>query len=420
MRNSARAILLATLASVAQAQGWTPVSSSATTAVNSTSADAGPSLSSDGLTMYFSSSRTVIAPAPLPVSWEIYSTTRTSIGAPWGAPVREVACSSPLVDDQPFITADGLELWFNSSRTGNAGSGDIMRMTRASTASLWGAPVFVTELQSIGADSSPTLTDDLNEIYFLSTGFGNPGGNNNSLFVATRANPALPFSPPQLVTQFYNGLTHRDVHVSGNGLEIWYTEFISSISRIQVKHASRLSRSAPFGPATNVTEFDNTGTSLGVYGISVSRDGTEMILDVGYPTAGGSRELQTSRFSGCTTTGVASGYSYLELRIRDGAGAGRPYLLVLSGGNTGFFVNTLFIPVDPDPIFTMTLGVDVPPFTAGFAGITDFDGTGLGSVVDPTFGTLAGITLFATGATIDPITTGVSLIGNAVSFQFQP
>lgn len=79
MRTVAILLLVATVAPVIHSQGWTPVSSSTTAAVNTTSVDAGPSLSSDGLTMYFSSNRTVIAPAPLPIGYEVYYTTRTSL-----------------------------------------------------------------------------------------------------------------------------------------------------------------------------------------------------------------------------------------------------------------------------------------------------------------------------------------------------
>lgn len=425
MKNLLNVLTAAAVASTLGAQGWSAPTTTETALANSTSTDGAPCLSSDGLTLYFSSNRTVIAPAPLPIGYEVYYTTRTAVGAPWSVATREVACSSSSTDDQPFITSDGLELWFYSSRTGNAGGGDIMRMTRPTVASPWSAAAFVPELQSASIDSSPSMTDDMNEIYFLSAGHGNPAGANNSIFVAQRLNPSLPFGSPQLVAEFYNGNTHRDIQISGNGLEIWFTEYMPApIGRVRIKHASRLNRALPFGTATDVTEFNAIGNPLGPYGMSVSRDGTEMIVDAATAapssTTAGVRKLQSSRFTGCTTTGIASSSSYLELRIRDGAGPVRPYVLVLSGGNTGFFVGPLFVPVDADPIFMMTLGVDVPPFTAGFAGFTDLDGIGMGTIVDPTLGTLAGITLFATGATIDPSTSGISLIGNAVSFQFQP
>ena len=183
----AATVTLSLLPALAAQAGWsTPVLE---TALNSSASDSGVNLSLDGLTLYFSSYRST--------NWEIWSSTRSAIGAPWSAPVLEAGLSDPAVDDQPCIDASGLEIYFSSSRAGGAGSSDILRATRPTPTSAWGTPTFVTELNSTGADSAPSLTADGLEVFFYTTGWGNPSGNNNSLHVATRSSVAQPFGTPQ-------------------------------------------------------------------------------------------------------------------------------------------------------------------------------------------------------------------------------
>jgi hypothetical protein len=95
---------------------------------------------------------------------------------------------------------------------------------RPSPTAPWGTPTFVTEVNSTAADSAPSLTTGGLELFFLSAGWGNPAGNNNSLFVATRSAVGQPFGTPQLITGFYNGNTHRDCQVAADGLAMIFTE----------------------------------------------------------------------------------------------------------------------------------------------------------------------------------------------------
>ncbi|HLU39864.1 MAG TPA: hypothetical protein VK081_10780, partial [Planctomycetota bacterium] len=171
-------------------------------ALNTVGADTGAHISPDGLTMHWASS--------VSGNWEIYSATRTARGAPWGAPVLETVLSDPTaVDSEPFLSADGLTIYFASQRPGGTGSTDIMRATRPNPTAPWGQPTFVTELNSSGADAAPAVTEDELEIYFLTTGWNAPNPPQNAIAVAKRQSTALPFGTPQIVAELASPNTHR-------------------------------------------------------------------------------------------------------------------------------------------------------------------------------------------------------------------
>jgi Tol biopolymer transport system component len=89
--------------------------------VTSTAHDGGPSLSCDGLTMYFHSGRTGGSGAQ-----DLWSSSRPSTAQPWGPPSNLGAIvNSAAVDHGPDISCDGGTLYFDSTRPGGSGDRDI-------------------------------------------------------------------------------------------------------------------------------------------------------------------------------------------------------------------------------------------------------------------------------------------------------
>jgi hypothetical protein len=142
--------------------------------VNSAYADVGPRLSSDGLRLYFSSDR--------PGGYggmDLWVTTRTTRDAPWGAPVNLGAPVNTWADEtSPSITADGLELYFSGWKTfrpGGYGGQDIWVATRPTTEDRWGEPVNVgSPVNTPNHDGKPLITAD--GLTMLFTGYGRLGG----------------------------------------------------------------------------------------------------------------------------------------------------------------------------------------------------------------------------------------------------
>jgi Tol biopolymer transport system component len=109
--------------------------------VNTSKGEVEPSISDDGLELYFVSA----------YDWGIIRVCRRpSKDAPWGSPVK---IGPPLGSNEdippvgsndawgPDISADGLSLYFASTRVGGYGKSDIWVAKRATTADPWGEPV---------------------------------------------------------------------------------------------------------------------------------------------------------------------------------------------------------------------------------------------------------------------------------------
>lgn len=91
--------------------------------VNSTSPDRNdthPALSKDGLSLYFSSTRSGGLG-----NYDLWVTHRHSLDACWGPPVNVAAVNSPQQDVAPNLSPDGHWLYFHSKRTGGCGGGVV-------------------------------------------------------------------------------------------------------------------------------------------------------------------------------------------------------------------------------------------------------------------------------------------------------
>ena len=219
--------------------------------INTPGFEGKPALSADGLELYFVSDR----PGALggPGDQDIYVTRRRSVNSAWGVPERvPPPVSSPFFDITPTISLDGLALYFGSNRPGpfsppwpdlwvshrasinhpwgpavNLGPGintplfegsidispdqrtvffaavtpdfvfDIFTARRSSTDEPFGARVKLTPpINSEGHDYGPALTPDGHTMFF-SSGTDNPfaPGAINHLYVSERQNDRAVWGP---------------------------------------------------------------------------------------------------------------------------------------------------------------------------------------------------------------------------------
>jgi hypothetical protein len=119
--------------------------------LNSPWDDAEPSLTSDGLEFFFTSNR----PGSLGGK-SIWQATRASVNDAWGSPVALTAIDSANHEQSPSLTDDGLWLFFSSNRSGNF---DVYVAARNTRQSPFGAPARVAELSGpnhdIGIELAP-------------------------------------------------------------------------------------------------------------------------------------------------------------------------------------------------------------------------------------------------------------------------
>ena len=126
---------------------------------------AGPFLAGDGLTLYY---HLCVVDSDANVC-DLALATRTAPGAPFTFVRKLDEVNDPdYADAWPTVSADGLELFFEGSRPG-FGLG-IFRATRASTSAPFGPPVQVAEL---GAAGDPDLSPDGRTLVFSARSAGN-------------------------------------------------------------------------------------------------------------------------------------------------------------------------------------------------------------------------------------------------------
>ena len=104
--------------------------------LNTAAFEAFPTPSPDGNTLYFNRSTTFDSQDS-----DIWVTSRSDTDSPWAAPqLLGMPVNGPRAEFSPSISTDGLSLYFASDRDGNLGSIDIWVSTRTRAAGAWGYP----------------------------------------------------------------------------------------------------------------------------------------------------------------------------------------------------------------------------------------------------------------------------------------
>ncbi len=124
-------------------------------AINSAAHEYRPSLTPDQLTLLFASDRDG--------TFDLFQATRTSPADPFGDVTKLDTLSSAAVDVDPAVTADGLALYFASTR--NGAQAQLFRSIRSDPGAAWQPPAVVAELATIEV-YAPVVSSDGSELLF--------------------------------------------------------------------------------------------------------------------------------------------------------------------------------------------------------------------------------------------------------------
>jgi len=186
--------------------------------VNSSYGDAEPAISADGLLLYFSSDR----PGGYG-GWDLWVTARAATNQPWGAPVNlGPTLNSSSREAAPDISADGLEMLFASNRPGGYGKTDIWVSKRPATNALWTAAVNLGPIVNSSAfDWDPSISADGLMLFFWSYRPGGRGG--ADIWVTTRATKIDPWLAPVVNLGPTNSSDHdTGPSISSDGLMLYF------------------------------------------------------------------------------------------------------------------------------------------------------------------------------------------------------
>jgi hypothetical protein len=165
--------------------------------INTEYDDGSAFISADGLSMYFT--RNSLGGPWDNELWDfdIWVATRATTADPWSEPVNlGPTINTPDVEWHPSVTADGLELYFDSDRPGGEGAWDLWVAKRESVDDDWGAPVNLgpTINSPFGAESSSISPDGLTLLWASGDAPGGYGA--HDIWMSTRVTRDAPWGEP--------------------------------------------------------------------------------------------------------------------------------------------------------------------------------------------------------------------------------
>jgi len=142
--------------------------------VNSTAHEHNPAISRDGLSLYFSSTRTGSQ------GFDIWVSQRLAIDLPWETPVNlGPTVNTPANENGPNLSPDGRYLFFQSTRPGGPGLADLYMSRRvlSNGGYVWDTPMPLSSLNTPGLDAGPNYFANEHgrpQLFFTTTRLGGP------------------------------------------------------------------------------------------------------------------------------------------------------------------------------------------------------------------------------------------------------
>ncbi len=196
--------------------------------INTGDSELDPDISTDGLELYFQSPRTGGYGDS-----DIYVATRATTDEPWLEPVN----LGPIVNSSstefgPNISADGLSLYFNSSRPGGSGQNDLYVTTRKTVLDPWGEPLNLGPIVNTSFhDVNPNITADGLSLFFSDWDGATPrpgGYGQCDIWMTQRASLSEPWiSPVNLGPELNGPLIEGAPDISNNGRVLFFSGYLS-------------------------------------------------------------------------------------------------------------------------------------------------------------------------------------------------
>jgi hypothetical protein len=185
---------------------------------------------------------------------DLYVATRESVSQVFAEPEKIEELSRPGVEDCcGYVTSNGLTMYFTSSRPtdGRSFPYNIWISERLDAADPWGPPQIV-DVAINGNVWHPQLSPDGLTLYVS----GNRGpGTQDDLFQATRNSQTEPFGTPRPLAINTPDLNERNQSVSSDELTVFYWLTDQAFSSMQIHVATRGTKEEPFGPSVPIDDF---------------------------------------------------------------------------------------------------------------------------------------------------------------------
>jgi tetratricopeptide (TPR) repeat protein/tRNA A-37 threonylcarbamoyl transferase component Bud32 len=250
--------------------------------VNTGASDWGPSMSGDGLELYFHSDRLGGYDGGY-----IWVTTRETTDSEWWSTPRNLG---PTVNSSgagtPCISTDGFTLFFSSNRPGGSGSLDLWMTTRETKEDDWGTPVNLgSHVNSSSDDNTPCISFDGLELYFTSN------RDDWKTWVTRRATKDEPWGTPvSLGSTIHSGGAAMHPSISADGLTLLFCSWRSGgHGKADIWVTTRATTDSPWTEPVNLGATVNS--SRLDFAPCLSPDGSTLYFTSNRPGGLGSRDL---------------------------------------------------------------------------------------------------------------------------------
>ena len=218
--------------------------------VNTSGYESAPAISSDGLTLVFSSDR----PGSQNNGRDLWQSTRASLDGPWTEPTNlGTNVNSGLKESGPDLSSDGLTLFFDR----DDGDPDLYQSTRSTPTSLWGPAIPIAGVNSNVADSGPAISADGLTLIFMSNRPSSLGS--YDFWQTTRASTVAPWnSPSNLGAPVNSANWESSPSLSPDALSLaWSVDRSGNVGGADIRLSSRDTASSPWNTPTRLSAAVN-------------------------------------------------------------------------------------------------------------------------------------------------------------------
>ena len=245
--------------------------------INTTANEQGPSLSNDGLSLYFGSDR-----AGGSGGFDLWVAKRDCEDCPWQTPANlGTALNTAAAETGPGLSVDGHLLFFRSTRPGGQGLGDIYVSRRADPKDdfSWGPPVALgpdvnTAAEEAGAEYLQSAEDGSANLYFNRAP---PGGTADLYYVAVTRDGETLGAASLIAELSHPTSTDQGPTLRGDGREIlFFSTRPGGVGGADLWTSTRRSIHDPWDPPVNLGSPLNSPASE--QQPSLSNDGRTLVF----------------------------------------------------------------------------------------------------------------------------------------------
>lgn len=194
-------------------------------AINTPGEEGTPFASADGLALYFYAIRQGGVGGR-----DLWVAERAAPGAELGAPTPLPVVNTSADEQNPWLSPDGRTLLFDSTRPGGQGQQDLWIARRPARGADFGEPENLAALNGPDYDQGPALSADGLSLFFAST---RPGGQGDlDLWVASRGSLDAEFSEPENLEAVNSTGLDLDPALSADGAELFFSSSRDGAQRL--------------------------------------------------------------------------------------------------------------------------------------------------------------------------------------------